>query len=574
MKIDACDDSSIMHLVATEAARFNNFSSDQIRTFYCRSNECESKQSYSLIFTEIFDAGFFGEGCVETLIHAKKSLLIPDQGRILPAKVMIKCVLVKSDDLRQKHTCYMKDHGLLLTSGAVNTYDEDADDATLNRIRATQLEPYSSDNLCDLVDYEILTAETDILELDLNSLQQLERLASGKVELKVDFEVTKRSDSVDAVVLWFQLDLLGDGQHIIDTSKEGCWEQAIYPLRVQSGFSTVAGEVISCNFLCSARGLQLGNISQNKLYHNQINLLTPDMQHHLAIHEESILRCNDNEFVQACFEAIKDQASCGSVKVLFLSASFDPLVLKLLDQKNLEVHQVVNDLDCFTAFQTLYKKLSAPIYLYENLDDALDHDYDVIVAYDIIRRHGTLVRGMLDKLTRVKNQQTGIQIVPDCIKMMAQCVSSENLLSKVMVIDGQNEANSRTCGLHLGEALMNQYCFSHYEGFNLSKIEHKLLTTEFTAFDNLLASSSDKTKTQTADVIRNGKVNAIVYWFELTICDHTFRTCLSSHWLQSAFVLSRTSKQPHVSIGQQVVVRSCIEDDALWFVPSAYMSSD
>lgn len=83
-----------------------------------------------------------------------------------------------------------------------------------------------------------------ILLLLLHFCQELKSLSTKKPD-KIDIPVTKEG-ILDAIVVWFVLQL--DDEHSLSTSpsEETCWEQAVYPVHDLAGITFL---IFVCLFL-------------------------------------------------------------------------------------------------------------------------------------------------------------------------------------------------------------------------------------------------------------------------------------------------------------------------------------
>lgn len=90
-QINACECSPLMCHIASESFRRNGCG-DQIKLIPKHSTKLDASADLGgkidLIVTETMDCGVFGEGLLETLIHAKENLL-KHNGSVIPARVKL-----------------------------------------------------------------------------------------------------------------------------------------------------------------------------------------------------------------------------------------------------------------------------------------------------------------------------------------------------------------------------------------------------------------------------------------------------------------------------------------------------
>uniref|UniRef100_A0A8C7HUH7 Protein arginine methyltransferase 9 n=1 Tax=Oncorhynchus kisutch TaxID=8019 RepID=A0A8C7HUH7_ONCKI len=214
----------------------------------------------SLVVTETVDAGLFGEGIIESLIHAWNHLLLPPQntqdpsrppsqaGRVIPAGATVFGMAVQCLEIRRHHRLCVSEIGGLATAAAGELHSpvscSSEDDST---------EPYTTERLSRLPGgYTPLTEPFNALDIDFNNVQELEGLCSREVS-RVRLPVTGEG-LLDALAVWFQLHL--DQQSSLSTGpkEDTCWEQAIYPVQ------TPHSRIIYIRHVCTLSVQNIRNI--------------------------------------------------------------------------------------------------------------------------------------------------------------------------------------------------------------------------------------------------------------------------------------------------------------------------
>ncbi|KAK3604567.1 hypothetical protein CHS0354_026258 [Potamilus streckersoni] len=225
----ACEQSTVMYEVAQDVLKANG-SADKVCLLKKSSTKLKIPKDIphrvSLLVTEIFDAGLFGEHVVSTLLHAIEKLLLGQgeingdvQGRIIPASATVYVLGIECDDVRSKNKfLYPGLRSLDLTGIQI-----------VCSTGSIPEDPYTTENLgCLKGGYKKLTDIVMLLQVNFCNLQELRRLDSG-MDLVADFTV-KHQGRLDCIALWFDLHL--DDNVTISTSPdcENCWDQAIYPV--------------------------------------------------------------------------------------------------------------------------------------------------------------------------------------------------------------------------------------------------------------------------------------------------------------------------------------------------------
>uniref|UniRef100_A0A8C7CRD8 Protein arginine N-methyltransferase 9 n=1 Tax=Oncorhynchus kisutch TaxID=8019 RepID=A0A8C7CRD8_ONCKI len=228
-EVYACELSKTMYELACEVVTANGMNG-RIKILHMKSLEMEVPKDIpkrvSLVVTETVDAGLFGEGIIESLIHAWNHLLLPPQstqdpsrppshaGRVIPAGATVFGMAVQCLEIRRLATAAAGE-----LHSPVSCSSED--DST---------EPYTTERLSRLPGgYTPLTEPFNALDIDFNNVQELEGLCSREVS-RVRLPVTGEG-LLDALAVWFQLHL--DQQSSLSTGpkEDTCWEQAIYPVQ-------------------------------------------------------------------------------------------------------------------------------------------------------------------------------------------------------------------------------------------------------------------------------------------------------------------------------------------------------
>ncbi|XP_042726315.1 protein arginine N-methyltransferase 9 isoform X2 [Lagopus leucura] len=122
------------------------------------------------------------------------------------------------------------------------------------------VEPYTTEKLSRIPGgYVPLTEPFQVMTVDFNNLQELKSLAHRK-SWKLSQPVTK-GGVLDAIVVWFVLQL--DDEHALSTSpsEETCWEQAVYPVQGLPDYSVKAGDTVMMEVCCQDCYLKIQKIS-------------------------------------------------------------------------------------------------------------------------------------------------------------------------------------------------------------------------------------------------------------------------------------------------------------------------
>ncbi|KAJ7407685.1 putative protein arginine N-methyltransferase 9 [Willisornis vidua] len=266
----ACELSKTMYKLARDVVAANNMERE-IKLLHLKSLDIEIPkhipERVSLVVTETVDAGLFGEGIVESLIHAWEHLLLQpkpknqdtsagDYGRVIPASATIFGVAVECKEIRRHHRVGMQEVAGVSLSNAVQffspTYALAGSEETV--------EPYTTEKLSRIPGgYKPLTQPCQVMTVDFNDLQELKSLTTRK-PWKLSLPVTQ-GGILDAIVVWFVLQL--DDEHALSTSpsEETCWEQAVYPVQGLLDYSVKTGDTVMMEVCCQDCYLKIQKIS-------------------------------------------------------------------------------------------------------------------------------------------------------------------------------------------------------------------------------------------------------------------------------------------------------------------------
>nr|XP_055061081.1 protein arginine N-methyltransferase 9 [Misgurnus anguillicaudatus] len=265
-EVYACELSKTMYELACEVVSANGMA-DSIKIIHMKSLDMEIPKNItkrvSLVVTETVDAGLFGEGIIESLIHAWKHLLLPppnpqeplpspsQTGRVIPAGATVFGVAVQCHEIRRNQRLCVSSLGGLDLSAVGQIYSPvscsgDAEDST---------EPYTTERLSRMRGgYIQLTQPFTALDINFNNVQELEGLCSREVT-QLRLYVTQEG-VLDALAVWFQLHLDQDNHLSTGPQEDTCWEQAIYP--VQTQFNTLKrGDELLVEVSCKDAYLRL-----------------------------------------------------------------------------------------------------------------------------------------------------------------------------------------------------------------------------------------------------------------------------------------------------------------------------
>ncbi|XP_075143797.1 protein arginine N-methyltransferase 9 isoform X2 [Leptodactylus fuscus] len=255
----ACEVSKTMYDLACEVVATNHMDG-KIKLLHMKSHDVRVPEhlpeKVSLVVTETVDAGLFGEGILETLIHAWKNLLLEPKpkdstcdgyGQVIPAGAVVYGMVVECPEIRRHHRVFVNEVAGLVVEEAVQF----SSPVHCSHKSSDVNEPYATEKISRVPGgYRALSQPFLALTVDFNNLQDLESIASGK-SCRISVLV-QEPGQLDCFITWFVLHL--DSEHNLSTgpSEETCWEQAVFPIQnlPADGYSVNRGDTVVLDVHC------------------------------------------------------------------------------------------------------------------------------------------------------------------------------------------------------------------------------------------------------------------------------------------------------------------------------------
>ncbi|XP_059410264.1 protein arginine N-methyltransferase 9 [Carassius carassius] len=581
-EVYACELSKTMYELACEVLSANGMA-DSIKIVHLKSLDMKIPKDIpnrvSLVVTETVDAGLFGEGIIETLIHAWKHLLLPppnthqqplsspsQTGRVIPAGATVFGVAVQCREIRRHHRLCASSVGGLDLSAVGQIYSPvsclaDAEDST---------EPYTTERLSRLRGgYIQLTQPFTALDIDFNNVQELEGLCSREV-MQLRLCVTQEG-VLDALAVWFQLHLDQDNHLSTGPQEDTCWEQAIYP--IQSPFNTVkCGDEILVEVSCKDSYLRLCCAAIIRDGHTfRMDSITPKI---LAANPEAEL-CS----ALACLQTSLQKPSCAfmleSTEIALLNNtayhnSFQRAMSKLLvSLKSTRSQQSVTELDPIYVLDvsegfSVLSLIAAQLGFDSSEDKQIGPG--TFQAYSSVEKehHQTMLRllakgnGVLEStlefwLSHVEDDSAVLQrpateklwsaIILDCIETcglirqkmlekatLARClledggqIFPERIVIHGMLVESDTllresavQGTEPTLGFNIAP-FINQFTVPVHVFLDLSTLEctHLSEAVELFALDLMNSTANYTDREVKVRVNTSGKVTAVAFWYQI-----------------------------------------------------------
>lgn len=605
-EVYACELSKTMYELACEVVAANGMDGD-IKILHMKSLEMEVPKDIpdrvSLVVTETVDAGLFGEGIIESLIHAWHHLLLPPQrgenefrepsqtGRVIPAGATVFAIAVECLEIRRCHRLCVPEVGGLSMAAA----GELRSPVSCSSEPDDSMEPYTTERLSRLPGgYRPLTDPFTALTIDFNDVQELEGLSSRPVQ-RLRLAVTQQGE-LDALAVWFQLHLDEDNSLSTGPQEDTCWEQAIYPVHSAEGFLLKPGDElvveVSCRDaylrLCSVAVLRDGREIRLDKRRDPREAANPEAELCTALSglqtdqsrqakDFSMLECSEiallnNLDYHRCFSSALDKLICqlklklpnqegsnsssGSrsgpdelLYVLDVSEGFSLLSLIAARLGQVKAYSSVEK----SRHQEVLKRLARSNRVPERrLEFWLNHVED---------EHGVLQRPSTEKLWSA--------IILDCVETcglirqklmekasLARCLLEEGgqifpqkivvsgmlVESDTLLLESAVQGQEPTLGFNIAP-FINQFTVPVHVFLDFSTLECKHLSesVELFVLDLMDATENYTNREVKVQATHAGRITAIPFWYHIHLDPENSVSTLShnSHWKQAAAVLQQ-----------------------------------
>uniref|UniRef100_A0A8C4HGT2 Protein arginine N-methyltransferase 9 n=1 Tax=Dicentrarchus labrax TaxID=13489 RepID=A0A8C4HGT2_DICLA len=597
-EVYACELSKTMYELACEVVTANGMDGC-IKILHMKSLEMEVPKDIphrvSLVVTETVDAGLFGEGIIESLIHAWRHLLLPPQeqsatGRVIPAGATVFGMAVECLEIRRHHRLCVSEVGSLSLAAA----GELRSPVSCSSEPDDSMEPYTTERLSRLPGgYKPLTEPFTALNIDFNNVQELEGLSSREVQ-KIHLPVTQEGE-LDALAVWFQLHLDEESSLSTGPQEDTCWEQAIYP--VHSFLLKPLDELIvevSCRDaylrLCSVAVLRDGHeIRLDKRVDSQytgnpISNQNPEAELCSALaclqtnqnqtKDFSMLECsemallNNHDYHQSFCSALAKLMSQLKVKwqnqergsgvqsdssdllyVLDVSEGFSLLSLIAASHGHVKAYSSVEKKKQQEVLKRLARSNNIPEQHLEFWLNHVDDEHGILqrpsreklwsaIILDCVETCGLIRQKLMEKasLARCLLEEGG-RIFPEKIVVHGMLVESDTLLLE-SAVQGQEP----TLGFNIAP-FINQFTVPVHVFLDFSTLECRHLSecVELFVLDLMDATANYTNREVKVQATSAGRITAIPFWYHIYLDQEISVSTLSknSHWKQAAVVLQQ-----------------------------------
>nr|XP_021190800.2 protein arginine N-methyltransferase 9 [Helicoverpa armigera] len=533
--ITACDGSKVMSELANLSTQAHGL--DQCVVINKMSTEMLAEEiggKHSLLVTEMFDAGLFGEHILQSVLHAWDNILT-DDGRVIPGKAEFFVIGAKCDFLHRRYQLCSSIKELLQIPNLnvhVLPFDEtyDSEDVHL----------YGDD-------IKYMTEPQSLLKVDFNNYQGiLNLIENDHYEVEA---VALESGEINTVIGYFNLYLTDKVTITSDPRSEqraNAWQQAIFfdklPIQVQEN------EIIPMHF-----SLNEGKLTMYK--DDPIMRISPEVVRFL----------NDSEFINTI-------SGCIGIACVYLGQTAEMSQINILDLCPFPLFGLyllkrgAKSLTCcartdvdLTFFKKVFKANSVAL---SNITILIGEDWsqDVFkdekyhaIFLDIFEVCGDIdlrLKEMGQHLKQHHLLQGGL-FLPDNVKIMGQIVKSNWLDINNRLFD-ENVSNYKI------SRYLNSYKVSQNFCIDFSHLEYTPLSEPF-----LLGTSEDPLGIDVleAPITKEGHSSAILCWYVIELMkDQNEISTNRKHCFIDGIVFM-TNPKTRLIAGRTAQILRCIDAD-------------
>lgn len=494
LAITACDGSSVMTTL-TECVLAENRLLMSVVVRNKMSTEMTASDigtKCSLLITELFDAGLFGEHILQALDHAWENLLT-DDAEIVPKKAEFFIVGAHSEllnakyQLRQASKNFLKLHPHLHVHVLANNETYDCEDVYMFK------------------DLKYMTEPQSVIEIDFNSLEDIKKKLYNSDTKYIAKANALESGQINTYIGWFNLHMTENISITTDPTNEGrasAWQQAIFfdsvPMDVKKD------ETLTLDFRLKSERLTL----------------MPEMPCEVIRISPDVLRfLNDTDYMKM----IKN---CIGMTCIYLGQMTDMSEVSIIDLNPFPLfgflmHQRgIKSLVCYaktlddkefieTVFGANHMDLSnvtilvGDIWSLETFSDVKFH----VIFVNLLELCGDIDMKFKEIAQYLKNSHLmqGGLFMPSSITLMGQIVNSKWL-------DVSNRAYDKNLGYTVSK-YVNRYQVSQNYHLDYTHLEYKPLTNPA-----VIGICNNMTpEVLNLPVIDDGDANALLCWYDIEL---------------------------------------------------------
>lgn len=448
----------------------------------------------SLVVTEMFDAGLFGEHVLQTLSHAWEFFTIPTT-RFIPNKAEFFVVAARSDHLNRKYQLGAAAKQLL-------------DIPNMHVHMSSDDETYDCEDVDLIKDVKYISEPKSLLQINFNDYLDIQEKLNHTEPYEVQF-TAKEDNEINIVIGWFNLYLTKNVTLTTDPRAENkatAWQQAVFFDNIP--ISVKENQVIDAQFLLNG-----GKLTMLPYCNTPVVKISP----------ETLRFLNDDEYMKVI-------AGCIGMTCIYLGQMADMSDITIVDLSPfplfgmLMLKRGAQSLICYAKTES-DKKFFKNVFKTNKVDWAKvtvlegedwgheifgDEKYHAIFC-NVCDLCGDIDLRLREVALELKNNHLmqGGLFMPANVKLMGQIVNSPWLNINNRVYDG-NFKNYKLAEYVNKYEVTQNYCI------DFTTLEYTEVTKP-TCLGPLY--SEVKTEVVHFPITASGEANAILCWYDIELTE-------------------------------------------------------
>ncbi|XP_023954684.1 protein arginine N-methyltransferase 9-like [Bicyclus anynana] len=493
--VTACDGSHVMTNLTDCVLEDNRLAMSilVLNKMSTAMNQSDLGGKCSLIVTELFDAGLFGEHILQTLSHAWKNLL-SSSGQVIPHTAKFFIQGAHSDLLNAKYQLQSQPKRFL------NIPD-------LNVHMLPFDHTYDCEDLHQYSDFEYMTDPVEVVEVNFNDANDIDEKLSSTEPYFVELKALQ-SANINMLIGWFNLQLTPNITLTTDPRnkyKSNGWQQAVFfdfiPRNVANN------ETFTIDFLMNS---------------GKLTLETNPNDHIMRVSPETLRFLNDQDYMKMI-------QRCIGMAYVHLTQLTDISEIKIIDLCPFPVFgwfmlkRGINSLTCYARteedrefLETVFHvnsdvpRSKITIIMGENWHaESVGNDKYHAIFCNILELCGDIDVNYRELAQRFQstNLVHGGLFMPSAVTLTAQIVSCEWL-------DLNNRLNDCNVGYKIA-AHINKYQVSQHFSLDLTNLEYTPLSDPIDLGNCIRLSPEVVNLT----IKHDGNANAILCWYKIELME-------------------------------------------------------
>ncbi|CAK1600284.1 unnamed protein product [Parnassius mnemosyne] len=537
MVITACDGSEVMTKVA-EGITQDMGINDMIIL-----NKMSTSMNYkdiggkrSLLITEMFDAGLFGEHILQTLSHAWEYLL-SNTGRVVPNKAEFFIAAANCNHLHLKYQLGDNAKALLnipMVNVHILTYDE----------------TYDCEDVHLFKDIKYITEPQSLIKVDFNDYDDIQDKLYRCEPFSVEFNALEDGE-INTMIGWFKLYLTENITITTDPRADNrcnAWQQAVF-------FDNIPKKVNKNETIISQFLMNSGKLTMLPDCNSDIMRISP----------ETLRFLNDSDYMKMI-------TGCIGMACVYLGQMIDMSEMSIVDLCPFPVfgmHMLKRGAQSLVCYAKTYSDEEFIIRVFKDnnidlskvnvlvgddwtQDTFTDEKYHAIFC-NTFELCGEIDLRQKDIAQHLKNAHLlqGGLFMPSNITIMCQLVDCHWLDINNRVYD-ENVSNYKV------GAYLNKYQVSQNFCIDLSHLEYTPIT-EPTSLGSY--TSGIRSEVVNIPIINNGDANAILCWYKIELMEDLgdISTNRSNSFIDNLAFLA--NPKIHMTSGEVANVLRCVDPD-------------